>query len=200
MAGEKNKTWAREIVIGGGAAALGLVFTDVWTWTKGAVATVWQWLSSTAVVVWDHLAAHTSVPHWLLYFGGVVVLMAALLVVAAIVARKELARDGQVQPLWRSYQEDRFFGVVWRWLYAGTSIDTESVRAYCPTCDGLLVYSEGWDLGGGSVLLHCETCNTDRLEDKGTFQLLQGRVVRQVDRKIRTGEFKQAVNGANDGK
>ena len=99
-------------------------------------------------------------------------------------------------PTVTDYREDRFFGTVWRWHYAHGGPD--GIWAFCPSCDTVLVYSYQRDFGDLKTTLHCETCNRAILTEPGDRDNLVGKVHRQIDRKIRSGEWKDCVEHKGD--
>lgn len=108
-----------------------------------------------------------------------------MLVTVALVVRESTKKTS---PSLADYTEDRFFGVVWRWRYAQGG--PSGAWAFCPKCDTILVYSYRHDYGDFKTTLHCETCEVDLATESGNKDDLVGKVHRQIDRKLRTGEWK----------
>lgn len=171
-------------VIGGVVAGVVLAIGGaVWAFAPNA----WKWFTDLVSSVWAHLTSSASVPTWwlyLLYAAGVAVLV-------QIGARIHVAVSNN-EPTVAEYQEDTFFGVVWRWSNAHGG--AASAWAFCPKCDTVLVYAEHRNNAGQwFTILTCETCNEPKLTETGDKDDLVARVHRQIDRKMRTGEWKHYV-------
>jgi len=101
------------------------------------------------------------------------------------------------EPSWRDYLTDNFFGIKWRWAYASSG-QINNPLGYCPGDDTLLVYRK--EYAGGSmfmgeshaITLHCETCGRQFGPFEGNDTYLCAKVERQIDRKVRNGEWKSA--------
>jgi len=94
-------------------------------------------------------------------------------------------------PAWYDYTEDTFLGVTWRWQYTSSG-HIEDLRPYCPDDDTVLV---GRVIRGIVIQasLHCETCGKMFGPVEGDEADVMGKVKRQIDRKVRKGEWKQVV-------
>jgi ribosomal protein S27E len=174
-------------VIGGvlTAAVLG-IGGAIWAFVPDA----WKWFTDLLGSAWEHLTSPATVPTWSLYVLYTV--GAAALLVVALIVRESFKKTG---PSFTDYEEDRFFGVVWRWGYAhGRPTGT---WAFCPSCDTVLVYSYRYDYGHQKTTLHCETCNHDLATESGDKDDIVAKVHRQIDRKIRTGEWKNLERTMN---
>jgi len=135
-------------------------------------------------------------PAWL--FCILISASVVLLIVVASKIRREVKID---EPSWiNNYTADNFFGIKWRWRY--TSGRLNDPCAYCPTDDTILVYRREFDrasmfIGGShAITLHCDTCGRQFCPFDGNDTHLIEKVMRQIDRKIRTNEWKQAVAAA----
>ena len=170
-------------VIGGvlTAGCLAIV-AYIWAFAPG----VWKWFTDLLASIWTHLTTPASVPTWWLYalyaISAITVLTLALRIRSAIKA---------TGPIVTEYREDRFFGAIWRWKYFQGG--PTGIWAFCPACDTVLVYSYQRDFGDLKTALHCETCNRTILTESGDKDDLQGKVHRQIDRKIRNGEWKNNI-------
>ncbi len=92
-------------------------------------------------------------------------------------------------PSWKDYKEDRFYGMLWRWSYWGREVI--DLWCFCPVCDTVLVYGE--DRHVGTTTFSCETCNRLTGQEAGDKDYVFAKVKRQIDRKIRTGEWSKAL-------
>jgi len=93
---------------------------------------------------------------------------------------------------WKNYRSDMFFGVNWRWHYMGSSINNPV--PFCPQCDTQLVVEEKINFHG--ILSHvertnylCDHCGHPCGSQPETFSKTLERVIRQIDRKLRTNEW-----------
>lgn len=164
------------------ASVLGAAALSATSW--GAMACGWLLASSRPVI--SHLRGTSELPNWGVY-------LLALISAHAVIARaRRLTMPNS--PSVDSYNQDDFFGVRWRWSF----IDGHPLSpwAFCPRCDTQLVYSHvgsTYGVDGMSTVLHCETCGADVHRHRGDKDYLVASVVRQIDRKIRNGEWRAAI-------
>jgi hypothetical protein len=92
------------------------------------------------------------------------------------------SRNDQQQSL---PNELTLFDVVWRWNYNYHG-QPANLRAYCPTCDTQLVYTE--DRFPDRVWFTCEHCNCRYYEENGDKDYALAKVYRQIDRNLRLRE------------
>jgi hypothetical protein len=75
--------------------------------------------------------------------------------------------------------------------------DIWNLVSFCPTCDLQLVYSEGYLGGyraaGTTTKLLCENCKTQVMEADGNYKQLEAKVQREIERRIRTGEYRESL-------
>jgi hypothetical protein len=191
---ETNKTLIRKAVISTGVAtAIGLVVANFWQW----LGVGWRWLIQFGHVLAGHFESKVQTPVWLLYVGGVCMLVCALLLLRALVGSFFGAR-----PAYRSYVVDVFDNHRWRWRYDSEG-HISGMQAFCPKCETRLVrttqevYGHAPWQGAQSILrMHCETCRHDVYTGDGEyFSDLEGRVGRQIERKLRTDTWQQSADG-----
>lgn len=161
------------------ATVLAAGFLAVWSG-------VWGWAVGIAGRFWVHLGGTLLVPVWLLYVLGAcalaIVVLAAAVAVAAVTTPQE--------PEWKSYTRDNFFGGEWRWRYDGNQIS--GLFARCPVCKTALVYrEEGYAFlrEEERIILSCERCRRDVVNERGRHVGLLGAVTRQIERNIDTAEW-----------
>ena len=154
-------------------------------WISLFITTTWKLITGT----WDYLLASVAVPRCVL---GLLILLSLVTLFRAV--RPLFKSQAVAEPTWQSYTQDEFFGMVWRWdNYSRDPIN--SMRAFCPRCDTMLVYSEHvWssDLAS-STLFTCDTCGRQIAELEGSMSHVLGKIGRQIERKVRTGEWKRAI-------
>jgi len=167
-----------------GAVLLAAVGTAVWF--RDELRPTWTLAQQTMEPLWSHLMTPSQWPNWATYLGC---LSSVVLVVYLVWRYLDDRKNSH-----RRFKELQYLGTIWRWK--SMSDLPRALRPYCPTCQSLLVYEE---LGGRfgsqsqSVVLHCEQCQTIPTEQPGTWKYLQARVAREIQRLIRTGEWRQHV-------
>lgn len=101
-------------------------------------------------------------------------------------------------PDYKSYTNDRIFGVDWQWKWIGDRID--SLVALCPECAYQPKVEEtyNFDLENESSGLQssskmvCDNCGFEQVwQDSPEY--LKNRATREIHRKIRTGEYKSTI-------
>lgn len=142
----------------------------------------WQWFVHTSTSIWGTLWRPATVNWWL-----IIVLAIGCLPLIVNIFRYITRQRG---PHYTDYCEDRFFGVVWRWRY--NSRQPTDLWCFCAQCDTTLVYSE--DHPRNSVWFTCEHCGVCRHEERnGLKHYALSKVYRQIDRKLRSGEWTKQV-------
>ncbi len=143
--------------------------------------------------VWSWLSSGHSIYGWLLVIFILCTAICGFVLVAALFFR--------VSPNnWRSYRRDIFFGIVWRWEYHGERIGNP--LPYCIHCDTELIPNEDCnpDRSGIQRLTRyiCDHCHVTVQELDESFRQTQDKVVRQIDRKLRSDEWKKTLSDATD--
>lgn len=188
MTGKSPDSIKTNVIGGVLTAAVLSIAGAVWAFVPSA----WKWFTDLLTSVWAHLTSPAIVPTWWLYILYAV--GAGALLVVALIVRESFKKTG---PMFTDYTEDRFFGAVWRWRYAHGG--PTGTWAFCPGCDTVLVYSYQRNYGDLMTTLHCETCHRDIATEPGDRDDLVGKVHRQIDRKVRTGEWKNYVERTAEG-
>jgi hypothetical protein len=167
-------------------------------WLLGWLARLLGLLLALGLGLAKRLTGSIAIPFWLFYL-----LLAGWLVLALKTLHKPRRPGG---PSWRDYTEDRFpmFGeIVWRWDYSGVS--PVAVGGYCPRDQTHLVYSTRsanrvrdsfirlWGAGPQETSLKCETCDKEFGPFAGDLDEVISAVCRQIDRKLRSDEWKEVV-------
>lgn len=156
----------------------------------GFIPGLWAWVLAKISASWNAFCAHImsthEVPSWALYLLAIPAFF--WLSRIALAAHERLTSN---EPQQSAYVQDNFFGVTWRWRYVGGA--PTGIWAFCPSCDTQLVYSTNYEFGHQTVRLHCETCRHDLLQEEGDKDYLVAKAHRQIDRKIRNGEWRDVV-------
>lgn len=144
------------------------------------IPNVFRWVADISSRFWNHLIRTSELPHWGLYLLALMSLQT--LIYWIIVALKSKG------PNVADYNQDTFLGLKWRWSYVSGC--PTGAWAFCPHCDTVLVYSENSSFDPvHRTTLTCETCNRIMLEHEGNKDYLVEKVHRQIDRKMRNGEW-----------
>lgn len=99
------------------------------------------------------------------------------------------------------YREDVFQGVIWRWNYSHGNINFSNMLAFCPHDDTLLVVTSSppkrYPVPNIPFYAYCETCGQswplEFPEHDFSTEGMKRSILRQIDRKIRTGEWRKVV-------
>ena len=178
----------REVIVASLGSFLGgvllLIFTPIGRLAK-------TWIISASIAAFSFLAGSSTVPRLLL----IGLSLATALGLFAIV-RQMVSRPASYM---RQYREDTFFDVAWRWEYHGKVIS--DLRAYCPFDDTELAYPQQLPVNAMVVGVdfrspfefHCVTCNRRFPMSATSLWEIKDMAKRQIDRKIRSGEWVQAL-------
>src|SRR3972149_1168131 len=171
-------------VIAGVLLAVALVVLE-WLW--GVVGTVLGFAGSGVTAAWRWLASGHTVPGWLLL---ALVLMTTLLRGAV---RTWRSWHGPKKGEYSSDVFEAFGDVRWQWEY-GPDGHPHQVKPLCPR-DGMeLVPCSVRVLGVACLQYHCGHCGYDAgpfpTSDPAAVLL---KVIRHVERKLRTGEWREVV-------
>jgi len=179
----------------------------LWFYTREKFAKFWErWLklifSAFAVLIvvtfwlggWLNWLSHqVTWPVWALVLLALLVPTVALLALRAV----SLRQNQWVLQEWAGYRSDHIFGVKWSWRYDTSGIS--HITGFCPRCDMRLVYSEERLDGqppdmfepADCTVFVCEKCGARSERVPGYFSHVLGRVEREIDRRIRTEEWKK---------
>src|SRR6266496_1399533 len=138
-------------------------------------------------LIWRVLATPVTLPVW-------AIALALFSVIAALAWLVRLA--AATEPEWLGYRREQVLGAGGEWGYAGRMIDVGSLVPLCPRCTHRLSFGRA-DSGQGYYHNHaiatCENCGFKSADLGVTANDLPGRVGREIERKIRTEEYKTAL-------
>jgi hypothetical protein len=161
-------------------AALTASFSDWWPTITGLVT-----------AAFPVLVQRTSIPNWLLGLLVVIAVVFTLRVVVGAVIRR--------RPNWRSYTEDTFFGLVWRWRYSiviGEGIPVD-LTSFCPYCDFQVHPEPGSDSRAvEGIAYHCDGCGRALGTVNESVFSLYNKVERLIQRKLRNGTWTTSVSSS----
>ena len=142
-----------------------------------------SWLLGTLGQLKDYLGQPVSLTRWVVFLGAFFLCAFFLLLLLAF-----RASFRRVAPASHPYTSDTFFGILWRWG-AEPGVGTLSVRSFCPQCDMELY--PNYNSYGESLQFHCENCGFAHNVEHMDGPQLENVVIRAIQRKIRTGEWKR---------
>jgi uncharacterized membrane protein YeaQ/YmgE (transglycosylase-associated protein family) len=152
-------------------AAIIWSFFPGWSWTLWALSRVLIW----------------RIPVWL------ILLIGSAIFLFLVWLNRKVTFPIYVAPEFHAYNQDRFFNAIWRWSYSGSGLPRDAA-SFCPKCDMQLVYHEpqGAYRAAGliSTVLICERCGEQITNVEGDYNHLERRVLREIERKVRTEEYK----------
>ena len=96
------------------------------------------------------------------------------------------------------YVEDSIYDAKWRWKWRKDEII--NIECYCPKCDSLLVYDDSSCHTKYTELVKtdfiCENCKSQIVTSihGGNKKYAMNTIKREIQRRIRTEEYKTAIN------
>jgi len=147
-----------------------------------------SWVWSGIIWCWEALFSSYTLPGWILLIILVLALFGLIIIFISIKSNNN--------PEYKSYVEDFIYGVKWRWEWSGNNIF--NTWCYCPKCDATLVYDDSSCSRYSSVSktdFICENCNSQVVASisGGNKRYAIGAVEREIDRRIRTNEYKNTL-------
>jgi hypothetical protein len=179
----KNSTIAT--VVGGLIVGIVLLFL-----TREYILSIFKHIWMVIVWCWDAFTASYSLPGWalLIVFSFALIGLVHIFFIMKGETRSE-------EPKYKLYIEDYLHGSNWRWEWIGNQISSSSIRCFCPKCDATLVYDDRScrDFMGEQVThFFCENCDRKITTiSGGDIYHVKGVVLREIDRRFRTGEYKK---------
>jgi len=147
-----------------------------------------SWLFSVIRAIWTFLIAGHAIPGWLL----VIFVVCTLWLTVRVLLGFRTAPSRSHEFTEDDYVKDSFFGLTWRWRYGQTGI--YSVVPCCSRCD-MQVHPRLDHVSTLSTLTgyHCDNCG-QHVSLEGDHQNIEDKVTRQIQRKLRSGEWKQVIS------
>lgn len=153
--------------------------------------TFFSWLWSGAVWCWDAIFSYYVLPGWSLL---IIFILAAIGLVKLLIFFKGKGEKSDHI----SYVEDYVFNVKWRWRWVNEQII--DLWCFCPSCDATLVYNDRSSRNLYNPVnktdFLCENCNHRIITtiNGGAMNYAISAVEREIDRRIRTGEYKNIMH------
>jgi len=164
------------VTVGGGVLLVAALFV------LSRIPAAWHYMASIFSQVGAHLVSYLSIPFWLFYI--------LLLMGVPFLVRCLLRLRRHTGPQVGDYTSDRFLEVDWTWHYVRGNAP-EGIWCFCPDDNTRLVYAAKYY--PHFITLKCETCERTWGPFPGKIGDLQNKIERQIERKIRTGEWKTAI-------
>lgn len=179
----------KAIIIGAIGSALGgiaLLF-----FTKDLFSKIWSFISGIFVWILSSLNDSYSLVGWLWIPLILLALIGLINLIHAFRPNSEKSL-----PAYYQYKEDFIHMAKWRWKWKDNRIS--NLWCFCPACDATLVYNDpsvrDFLSNEKGTKFICENC--DRVVakiDSGDKDYAISAVTREIDRRIRTGQY-QAPN------
>lgn len=96
----------------------------------------------------------------------------------------------------KKFTEGLYNDVVWKWAWrTNSSVDTEKMEGFCPTCDTELILSVETNGGPAITQIYCTSCNTSR----GIMNVsdLKDHIRRKIERDARSGDWRDVIATTN---
>ncbi len=165
-----------------GTVISGLILA-IFLWLAGFLPAIWHALKSASIWFFHFLVSSFPIPVWSIVFIFI------LIVPTLIKLFSRFSKKDVNHPNWRDYNEDEILKMRWRWRYTSYGGNIENIVCFCPSDDTQLIY-EDW---GSQVVFRCETCRRQFGPIQGSHGYIIGMIERQIQRKLRTGEWKEVV-------
>jgi hypothetical protein len=173
-----------------------------WLLTRDHFTKFWKkwlkWILTIVVVIGIVGLWHMGWLNWLQYrfpcpvWVLILLPLAGLAIVSCIIAAIALL-DRTPDRL--SYLSDHIFGVEWHWQCPGGKLREYSLVPYCPK-SGCSCQLDPREMSGyqaiGDISLVCDHCGF-RKDFDCNWDELKWKVIKEIDRRIRTGEFKEML-------
>lgn len=175
----KDPVWSKVISAGilAVCGAIGAYLLDLWP-------SIGSWFS----FLWKSAGQPSQIPNWSVWFLGLLAIPSVLLMLALIWSVIRPERESG-QDNWRSYLEDHFLGLCWRWKYFSSG-DLDDPQPFCPHCDyQVFPHRASAYAAVDRIGFHCDSCGRDLTTFEESFESLQSKVRRLIQQKVRTGAW-----------
>lgn len=181
----KKQVWNQKIIaiiIG----ASGTLLAALVIYLLGYLVPVLGWLSAGIISFWKYFKSPLVIPMWLFW----------LLILGSIATIFRILKSFLTTGYSAKYRRDEFFELVWRWSYPLRPAG-DRIWCFCPKCETRLIYRARMLDGVNLINFFCETCNKEYPQRfSGEIDEVLSKVIRQIDRKIRTGDWKSVKQSA----
>jgi len=174
----KDPVWAA-VISTGITAAIGAAGTYA--------LNLWPTIGAWAAQAWSYMGRPSQVPNWVVW----VLVLLGLPTIGGVAAIIWVAvRPTQEAETLRTYTQDHFLGLRWRWNYFPSG-KLEDPLPFCPHCDYQLQPHQASAYAAiDRIGFHCDSCGTDLPTFDESFDSLQGKIRRFIQQKIRSGDWR----------
>lgn len=148
------------------------------------------------VWVWTALLSYYSLPGWAFLIIGLFAFAGLAFGIALLYG---IFRP-QKEPAYRSYTEDMLYDAKWRWSWSRNEIS--NLWCFCPVCDAELISLRSLLKETDFICEHCLPDSKDYYHPRGRVvstmpgdgRDAKNAVKREIQRRIRTGEYVSSIN------
>lgn len=140
--------------------------------------------------IYDILLTSYTLPVWLLLIISILALVSIINFLLLFTNNKKAE--------YTKYVKDSIYDATWRWKWKKD--DIVDIQCYCPKCDSILVYDESSCHTKYTEVTKtdfiCEKCNSQIVTSihGGNKKYAINAVKREIQRRIRTQEYKTTIN------
>lgn len=163
-----------------------------------AVPSLFWFLIRLINAIWSFITQQTALPRWLILF-----LVLGLVASISINVRSFIrwlrckAEAATQQSKFAAYRQDVFEGldgIIWRWDWNSDYSSIRVMNWFCPRCDtALLARGRGTHVSYADTTFTCDHCQWKSITFDSHIERIKERVIGQIDRKLRNGEWQDAV-------
>jgi hypothetical protein len=178
-----------EIVVGIIVAVASGIILLFFESARDKIFSVINFILTVVLLGWGWLFSGHSTQGWvLLLLSG----LAAIGVITIYMRTRPIK-----EPEYNNYVTDLLHGAKWKWRWRHNSIS--GLWCFCPTCDGFLVYDDytrrSYLERENKTEFICENCGNKVVAFiGGDKDYAIAAVTREIDRRVRTGEYKSKIS------
>ena len=147
------------------------------------------WYFNLGIMFLDYLGTTFLVPLWLIVAVFLILLLLLFLLTRAILRQSATSAAKKSQ---LSYTSDQFHGLIWRWSI-DSDLEPYFISTFCPRCD-MQLHPRGSPYPD-STQFQCDKCGYISEVIKLEPAQLEEWVIREIQRKLRTNEWKLPIQG-----
>lgn len=161
------------IILGLGAVGL----ADFLNW--------WPALARQITLAHELLSSSNQVQNWIVII--LTLLSLPTILFACYIVFEKFFPSSATETNWQDYKKDNFYGLRWRWKFEDELIYDMSM--FCPTCDFQVYPMNASSYGADRIRFRCDACGTMLGEHEGSLEILEDRVKRLIQQKLRNGTW-----------
>ena len=169
----------RTLILG---TAIGGLLLGLLQWLTGFISIVWHACKSAVIWLYHFLLLSIPVPLWL------IIIISPIIISTLIKFYVGFKKKDVELSTFRDYNQDDIMGVRWRWRYTFNG-GIDNLYCLCQSDSTQLVYTYDYR----QLYFRCETCGEKFGLFEGDHNFVLGMIERQIQRKLRSGEWKAIV-------